>query len=730
MDENRLAEIIAAAFEKLGISSQFADLSKNIDNVNDGLTEEEKKAKKQRILLDATNKQFAELDNQLKKGKKSYVNLTSSLELIDDRLEDMEDSAEKLDLEMRRAALGAQYLSAQSREAGKKMMLAIGDTLLNGTIKGTQNLVRGLQDGASGTRLATDFMINSIDMTQSSYNAVAQAGETVGGAMVSAGGKTRKFGVAVGLASQAFSFFTGKASELAKFGLEVMTKEVEKTVKSFNSASAAGAVFTDGMGGMRNAAKDAGLTLEQFSNAITQNSTTLAESGLTVGEATKKMGKILVNGGDTFKSNLLRLGFSVEEHAGLVADVMASMRRSNTLATATNPQIVEATEKYATNLRIIADITGDDAKKRMEQAKEANTEYAFQRKVAEIAIKTGQADLASQLDAMIAAVGPNSDAAKSIRQMILSGSEQAAGVTTVIGSRLSGFDSAIAPGLQGIYSGTFEAGKVMQGLKPWADDFVNNTKNTFSSAGTAVAFGVGGVAAELDKSGTEFTKLGVQLQNAGKGLTDVTKEKDNRDKATNEFIKTELAAQKLRVDMENEFTKHMGQFNKITASIVAELQKTLSKMTGQATAGTEEAWYEKINANQWMGMGMAGVGALLTGTGVGAGIGVPMMIEGGLQAGVGTVQNVGGFAAGGISTGPVSGHQETLHGTEAVIPLPDGKTIPVEVQSSTGLSGSNMNDVITEIRKGNQSMYSGLQDLIKVMKDNNSLTSGILQNSY
>ncbi len=42
-----------------------------------------------------------------------------------------------------------------------------------------------------------------------------------------------------------------------------------------------------------------------------------------------------------------------------------------------------------------------------------------------------------------------------------------------------------------------------------------------------------------------------------------------------------------------------------------------------------------------------------------------------------------GFAEGGISTGPTSGHMELLHGTEAVIPLSNG-SIPVQIQAPAG----------------------------------------------
>ena len=51
--------------------------------------------------------------------------------------------------------------------------------------------------------------------------------------------------------------------------------------------------------------------------------------------------------------------------------------------------------------------------------------------------------------------------------------------------------------------------------------------------------------------------------------------------------------------------------------------------------------------------------------------------------------NAIGFASGGISSGPTSGYPVTLHGTEAVVPLPDGKTIPVSLQGGGGEGGGS-----------------------------------------
>jgi len=51
--------------------------------------------------------------------------------------------------------------------------------------------------------------------------------------------------------------------------------------------------------------------------------------------------------------------------------------------------------------------------------------------------------------------------------------------------------------------------------------------------------------------------------------------------------------------------------------------------------------------------------------------------------------NVGGLklAKGGVVSGPRSGYSAELHGTEAVVPLPDGRSIPVTMQGNAGGGG-------------------------------------------
>ena len=76
---------------------------------------------------------------------------------------------------------------------------------------------------------------------------------------------------------------------------------------------------------------------------------------------------------------------------------------------------------------------------------------------------------------------------------------------------------------------------------------------------------------------------------------------------------------------------------------------------------------------------------------------------------------------GGIATGPRSGYAATLHGTEAVIPLPDGKTIPVVMPELT----SGLQDQMSMMG----AQLVALENLVAIMRDQTTISTKILQAS-
>ena len=74
---------------------------------------------------------------------------------------------------------------------------------------------------------------------------------------------------------------------------------------------------------------------------------------------------------------------------------------------------------------------------------------------------------------------------------------------------------------------------------------------------------------------------------------------------------------------------------------------------------------------------------------------------------------------GGVATGPRSGYAAMLHGTEAVVPLPDGKTIPVEMPNLD----RNMQEQVSMMG----AQLVALEELVRYMRDNNAINTKILQ---
>jgi len=103
----------------------------------------------------------------------------------------------------------------------------------------------------------------------------------------------------------------------------------------------------------------------------------------------------------------------------------------------------------------------------------------------------------------------------------------------------------------------------------------------------------------------------------------------------------------------------------------------------------------------------------------------------------GKMGNVGYAAMGGILSGPTSGYPATLHGTEAVVPLPDGKTIPVSFKDG-------MDDLANKVSEGivralsqqstqtsstftNPELISLMSQLVDLQRTNNDTASRMLR---
>jgi len=83
------------------------------------------------------------------------------------------------------------------------------------------------------------------------------------------------------------------------------------------------------------------------------------------------------------------------------------------------------------------------------------------------------------------------------------------------------------------------------------------------------------------------------------------------------------------------------------------------------------------------------------------------------------ISTLQGYQFGGIASGPESGYAVELHGTEAVVPLPDGRSIPVDMPNYA----ENMQGQISAI----MAQTARLDDLVGIMRNRNQISEKILR---
>jgi hypothetical protein len=90
---------------------------------------------------------------------------------------------------------------------------------------------------------------------------------------------------------------------------------------------------------------------------------------------------------------------------------------------------------------------------------------------------------------------------------------------------------------------------------------------------------------------------------------------------------------------------------------------------------------------------------------LGGGVGQSLVGPGGPRSGgvFSQGKKLQGYATGGVARGSTSGYPATLHGTEAVVPLPNGRAIPVDMKDS----GATNNNIVVNISTDGQSSNKG-----------------------
>jgi hypothetical protein len=463
--------------------------------------------------------------------------------------------------------------------------------------------------------------------------------------------------------------------KISQEGLDLLQKEVQKTQKAFRDVAVTGALFADGMTGMRNAAHQAGLTTEQFAEVLKNQSANIAASGLGMTEGIQQLGQVKqIMRRSGIETSLMNLGYGFKEQAELVAEVQSNLARAGG-GPASSEVVAEQTGKYAANLRLISNLTGEDAKAKQKQVREQNQILAFQNKVAGMS-KEQQA----QLD--LAMANMTEADKKALRDRIINNGiviDKEAALAEASNAGAKAQNDAL---YNLVISGKATAESVSLVQAEYANSIKEGARANQEAAIAAMYSGSEGAKA-ISKANLDYLNQSIRVNNdtVKQAKEDLDNAKKTADPLTNTVNNIEKNAQSMKVALEQELTPAITTFAK-----------------------------ELLNAGE-------SIARMLERLGIKKGAAGPAPVAP-MQNASGMDFSAGNFDVGGIASGPPTGYNARLHGTEAVVPLPDNRSIPVS------LAGGGFGELSSLIRE----QITKQEELIRVMSDNRDYTERLMHN--
>ena len=339
------------------------------------------------------DRQFNSLDRSLRSGGKFFKDLSGQMGSLTESLHELEDAAKaaaKADANADHDAIKTQIQLTQEKikeikvyQQARTVVAGIGNFLADAAkaqvtyaVDSQKTIIGGYQSGASAFKIAADLQGIELDQNTSLLSSVNTNAATVAtgliGLSVATGGTTAVMGgLAIG-ATQAISSlleWANKAdTDIKKTRLSTAAAEIDNATKAWQDAAKAGAYFTDGLMGLRNEARLAGLTQAQFTKLMSESNDDLRKFGGTATFGARKFAEVS-NAMLPFRGSLIDMGMSVDDIASGTAHYMGILQRVGNIQNMNAEELAEGAKEYLTNLAAVSATMGkDNAKKNLEDA--------------------------------------------------------------------------------------------------------------------------------------------------------------------------------------------------------------------------------------------------------------------------------------------------------------------------------------------------------------------------
>lgn len=679
----------------LNDKDERAKLVKGIREYTSGLKEATSVTKS---LTDVFNGAREELD--FEQAGKGLVSLNEALGMAGSATEIAAITEQKAAL-TRAIALKTAVVTAANFASG---MLKASNMILDAS----RAFELSIQSGASGVQAGTDNLIASIQANKQIQDTQADVlkdvSSGIGAIAMNFGPWGRAIGAAITLLGPLISSFMKFENEQEAKAKEQRAKlygeELKKTDEVYRATTAAGALFAGGMTEMRGQAANAGMRLKDFGEAIKNNITQFHQMGMNTTDAAVRMGNVRKTIKDSELDMRFRaLGMESKEQAEAIALTSAMINNAGQLRTTSDRSVAAQTFQYSKDLKVLQELTGEDAKKKMEAARK----------------ETMAADIRAQL----LAKDPTGDSLKRFQQVYATVPEElkkgflekvstgGAAIADVSYNIAAAQNSAVSTYMDSVYAATMNTAMsasqaqdtATKALESAGQATLNNAES-MSTFATATRLTADGTLQGANAIFNSLIESGVNIKGgateAARIIVDGTA--DTKDALTTAVNQLEKETDAAAVALEQRLTPSLGAAADALPRFTRAMKdayEALESITGKSSqqSGADNANWEQMSFMEKFVSGTArsveAVGSIIPFTD-----GIIKRAREERIAGeteylkkdrstrkqeMSWLNPASWFAKGGIAEGPSTGFPAMLHGIEAVVPLPDGKTLPVSV---------------------------------------------------
>ncbi len=229
-------------------------------------------------------------------------------------------------------------------------------------------------------RMGTMQINTAIDITSQAVSGFGKALIAAAKDLIPGGTASRNFvdKIARGIGGS-LTVASDIAGNILKTANNIVSAELDRTVKALSLFNKMGGSFAGGMLEMRQNARLAGLTVDRFAKSVEASRRDFTSLGVNVADGSEMVARQLFHlanttgtSGQALREELLALGYSYEEQGALASSYMSTVKAANGLEglrNKTQKELAEGTRQYAADLKVLADITGQDAKAAAERAR-------------------------------------------------------------------------------------------------------------------------------------------------------------------------------------------------------------------------------------------------------------------------------------------------------------------------------------------------------------------------